>query len=265
MEEELSKRERKKLNKEKTQASSSSSPIQNKLFVVGAIITLAVGAFWFMYRSGSSKEPVDAPEITSPTEVSSRDHTKGPEDAIVTLIEYGDFQCPGCATYMPIVNQLSEEFKDDLRVVYRHFPLRSIHRHAQISAQASEAAADQGKFWEFSTLLYEKQNGWKDVRDPRSLYKGYAESLSLNVEQFDVYMNSDEAKARVDADYESGFAAGINQTPTFFINGEKIDSPRGLELFKELIQQVIEENKSDDNNIDATDESSPAGEITPQL
>lgn len=259
---ELSKRERKKLNKEKSESSSDSS-MKNKLLVVGAIVLVALGAFWFMYRGGvSSDDSAEKPEVVSPAEVSAQDHQKGSEEALVTLVEYGDFQCPACAAYNPIVNQLAEEFGNDVKIVFRHFPLRSIHRHAQISSQAAEAAGAQGKFWEMANLLFERQKDWANVRDPRSLFAEYAEELGLNREQFESHMNSDEARNRVNADYDGGFAAGINSTPTFYIDGEKITNPQGYEPFAELIRQKLSEKTPDE---DDEPEATPEASVTPTL
>ncbi len=256
---EITKRERKKLNREQNKSSSPSGST-NKLLVVGAIIAAAAGLFWLMYKGGGGGEaPVPTQASTSPSEVSSNDHAKGPEDAKVTLIEYADFQCPACAAYQPIVKQLSEEFPDDLRVVHRHFPLRSIHKHAQISSQASEAAADQGAFWEMAEILYTRQDDWVNVRDPRSTFKDYASELTLNVEQFDKYMNSDEAKSKVNDSYNAAFVMGLDSTPTFFINGNKIESPRSLDEFREAIAAEISKLAP------ASPEASSEGEIIPQL
>jgi protein-disulfide isomerase len=271
--EELSKRNRKKLNKQKGEDEEKQSPRQGKLLVVGLIVAVAAGIFWLMYRGGSPNSPSEtsSPRIVSPAEVSAEDHIKGPENPIVTLVEYGDFQCPACASYHTLVEQLAEEFEGELQVVYRHFPLRSIHRHAQIAAQAAEAAADQGYFWEYYDSLYEKQDEWVNTRDPRSLFREYADELTLNLDQFDAYMNSDEAKAKVDADYNSGTAAGIDSTPTFFVNGDKIANPQGLEPFQRLIQQLIDSEKSEEENMqestDSTEpeEAAPEDEITPSL
>lgn len=264
-EDKLTKRERKKLNRQKVEGAKSSS-IRNKLAVVGAIVALALGAFWLIYRGGSSRTPQETPVVGSPAEVGPGDNVKGPDNALVTLVEYGDYQCPACANYDPIVSQIAEEFSSDLKVVYRHFPIRSIHRHAQIAAQAAQAAADQGYFWEYSKLLYEKQDEWTKARDPRGLFKEYANELTMNVEQFDSYMNSDEAKKKVNADYDSGVAAGVDSTPTFFINGQKVvPNPQGIEPFRQLIQKAIDQNKPQEESQDEENTASPEGKITPQL
>jgi protein-disulfide isomerase len=269
MEEEgLSKRERQKLNKEKTSGEVNKNSTLNKLMVVGGLLALAAGAFWFIYRGGSPAPSVDTTTPSSPSEVTAQDHTKGPQNALITLIEYGDYQCPGCAAYNPLISQIADEFKNDLRLVHRSFPLRSIHRNAQIAAQAAEAAGDQGMFWEMNDILYSRQDDWKNTRDPRSQFKEYASELTLNVEQFENYMNSDAAKSKVDADYNSGLAAGIDSTPTFFINGDKIqNNPQGLEPFRQLILQKFAEVMPPGRGEEATDsgDSTPEGEVIPQL
>jgi protein-disulfide isomerase len=268
---ELSKRDRKRKNKEEKKSSEDKSSMQNKLMVVGAIVAVAVGAFWLMYRGGGSEEDTtDTPQVTSPDEVTTEDHVKGAENAIVTIVEYGDFQCPACGSYQPIVKQLADEFSEDLRVVFRHFPLNSIHRHAQIASQAAEAAADQGYFWEMHDILFERQEDWSNVRDPRSLFVEYADELTMNTEQFEAYMNSDAARDTVKANYDGGFAAGIDSTPTFYINGDKVSNPQGLEPFRALVQQIIDSEKSKEESMEestdsAETEEAPVEDITPSL
>ncbi len=251
MEEEssLSKRERKKLNRLNKISKENQESFKKKIFTVFAIIALSIGFFWLILRNTSQEDSRIQQDIKSSIslkEVNSMDHTKGSTEPIVTLIEYADFQCPACASYNFIVNQLVQEFKDKMQVVYRHFPLSSIHRHAQIAAQAAEAAGDQGYFWEFVNILYERQNEWSNTRDPRNLFMDYARELTLNVEQFNKYMNSDEAKKKVRADYESGLAAGIDSTPTFYINGDKVVNPKGLEPFRQLVQKIIDDSKQEE-------------------
>lgn len=259
---ELSKRERKKLNKLTAASDTHKKYSKNKLLTVGAIIALATAFFLFINRSGSnSNSSTGASDVIS-TEISAEENSKGPEDAAVTLVEYADFQCPACASYFPLVEQLSKEYSDKMRIVSRHFPLRSIHKHAQISAQAAEAAAKQEKYWEMASLLYKKQDEWSNTRDPRGLFKQYAEELSLNLNQFEKDMNSSEAKAKVDADYESALSLGINSTPTFYLNGNKIDSPKNYEDFKQKIEEIIKEAAEESGS---SKEGSPEAEVAPQL
>jgi protein-disulfide isomerase len=150
--------------------------------------------------------------------VSNRDHVQGPETAPVTLVEYGDFECPHCAAAHVIVKKVQQIMEDQLRFVFRHFPLSQIHPHAEPAAEASEAAATQGQFWEMHDVLYENQ----PMLDKRHLVI-YAEELGLDVETFVRELESGIYRERVRADFLSGVKSGVNGTPAFFINGVRYD------------------------------------------
>lgn len=172
--------------------------------------------------------------------VQETQYTKGGgEDAPVTLVEFKDFQCPGCAGYAPLVSQLEQEFNGDVRVVFRHFPLTSIHANAIASAKAAEAAGRQEKFWEMHDLLFARQTEWSNVRDPFSLFQQYAEELGLDVARFDGDFNSNDVEDVVRQDLRAAQSLGLTGTPTFFINGEKIDTPPDYASFKSIIEQAI--------------------------
>ena len=156
----------------------------------------------------------------------------------MTLLEYSDFQCPACGVYFPIVKQLLEDHPDDVRFVYRHFPLRSIHAKAQLAGQASEAAGLQDKFWEMHDILFERQSVWVNG-DHEELFVSYAQELGLNVEQFKNDLESPDTKNKVDGDYLSAVGAKLNSTPSFFVNGRKITNPRTYEEFKILINEAL--------------------------
>jgi protein-disulfide isomerase len=174
-------------------------------------------------------------------EITDQDKYLGNKDAKVTLIEYADFQCPACKAYEDIIKQLRDVYSpDQLRTVYRHFPLRSIHPNADISAQAAEAAGEEGKFWEMKSLLFEKQDEWANEKDPKGLFGAYAKSLGIDVGKFDEDLKSDDdSKERVEKDYQSGVALGINSTPTFILNGVIIKNPQSLDEFKALIDAEL--------------------------
>jgi protein-disulfide isomerase len=150
--------------------------------------------------------------------VSDRDRVQGRETANITLVEYGDYECPACAQAYQIIQAIQAQLGDCLRFVFRHFPCQDIHPHALHAAEAAEAAASQGKFWEMHECL---------LQHYQSLANGslveYAIALRLNVNQFLAEMRSDCHVARVQEDYESGVQSGVTQTPTFFINGIRHD------------------------------------------
>jgi Na+/H+ antiporter NhaA len=144
-----------------------------------------------------------------------RDHIRGSDDAPVTLVEYGDFECPNCGQAEPVVRQLVNEFGDDLRYVFRHLPLADVHPHAQLAAEAAEAAGDQGAFWEMHDLLFEHQ----DALEPKNLV-AYAEQLGLLVvDRFTEQLRRHEYAGRIASDVDDADLSGVSGTPTFFVNG----------------------------------------------
>jgi protein-disulfide isomerase len=144
------------------------------------------------------------------------DHIRGPDDAPVTLVEYGDFECPYCGRAEPIVRELLTNLGDEVRYVFRHLPLTDVHPHAQLAAEATEAAESQGRFWEMHDLLFEHQ----DALTGRDLLR-YAKELGLDVEQFRDELRRHEHAPRVARDVESAELSGVSGTPTFFINGQR--------------------------------------------
>src|SRR5690606_9244913 len=163
---------------------------------------------------------------------------KGSPEAKVTLIEFADFQCPACAAYHPVLQELSDEFPNDLRIVYRHFPLRAIHFQAENAAKASEAAALQGKFAEMHDLLFTEQNAWSRTSGT-AVFSSYAETLGLDIARFEEDIKSDAVVARVRRDSDLGLEIGLNSTPSFYLQGKKIPNPGSYEAFKALIEAEI--------------------------
>jgi protein-disulfide isomerase len=145
--------------------------------------------------------------------VEPEDHTAGPDDAVVTLVEYGDYECPWCARVYPIVKRVQETMGQFVRIVFRHFPRNSLHPHASIAAQAAEAAAAQDRFWAMHELLFENQDELAEV----DLSK-YALQLGLEVYKFQADVSSERFAPKVRRDYESGVQSGVKKTPTLFIN-----------------------------------------------
>jgi protein-disulfide isomerase len=150
--------------------------------------------------------------------VSAQDHATGPGDAPITLVEYGDYECPYCGMAHPIVKAAQRALGSQLRFVFRNFPLAEIHPHARIAAQAAEAAGAQGKFWEMHDMLFEHQ----DALEPQDLI-GYAKSLELDISRFEHDLEAGTYAKKVRDDFRSGVRSGVNGTPTFFVNGERYD------------------------------------------
>jgi len=162
--------------------------------------------------------------------IEGRDHIQGNIHAPITLLEYGDYECPYCGEAYPIVKEIQTRLGEKLCFAFRNFPLANSHPHAVRAAEAAEAAAAQGRFWEMHDLLYENQ---EDLED-EALAK-YAAALGVDAERLIREVVSGEHQARVQEDFRSGTRAGVNGTPTFFINGERYDGSRELETFLEAL------------------------------
>jgi protein-disulfide isomerase len=164
---------------------------------------------------------------TTPTlnpPVSERDHVIGPRTAPVTLVEYGDFECPYCGAAHPVVKEVQRRLANGLRFAFRHFPLTRVHPHAEHAAEAAEAAGAQGKFWEMHDLLFEHQNALED--EDLLLYAAF---LGLDMDRFASELELGVHAPRVRDDFLSGVRSGVNGTPTFFINGRRHEGAADLQ------------------------------------
>lgn len=156
--------------------------------------------------------------------VKADSHVKGPGDAKVTIVEFSDFQCPACKASQPELDQVYAKYKDKVKVVYRDYPLTTIHQYAQRSAEAAEFASASGKFWEFHDLLFTNQETWAASTDQNKLDEylvSYAKKLGLDDKKMIEALNNKTYAARVAEDVSDGSAIGIDSTPTFFVNGEE--------------------------------------------
>jgi protein-disulfide isomerase len=183
--------------------------------------------------------------IPLPSELTENDWIQGNPDAKVVLIEYSDFQCPACVHAYKLTEEIMDEFGGHIKFAFRHFPLTTIHDKAQLAAQAAEAAGLQGKFWEMYEMLFDYQTTWDrlSVNDAENQFIGYASDIGLDQKQFIEDLHSKEVKEAVDIDFQSAIDGGLNATPTFFLNGEKI-TPRNIEEFRTLIRTAIEQNNT---------------------
>lgn len=219
---------------ERRQSAEFKSKIKKVAWAVLGIAVLG-GIIWLSVSGSQKKEEV----ANSLTTIVSDDYVKGPETAPVTLIEYLDFECEACGAYFPLVKQLEEEFPNDLRVVRRYYPLPG-HKNGLPAALAVEAAARQGKYNEMHDLLFTEQKNWGEKPAPTpSVFEGYAQKLGLDLAKFKQDVASQSVKDRVQRDVDSGTKLGNTGTPSFYLNGQKIQNPRSLEDFKTLIQAEI--------------------------
>ena len=162
-----------------------------------------------------------------------RDHIQGSADAAVTLVEYGDYECPYCGAAYPIVKELQARMGDRLRFVFRNFPISTSHPHAEQAAEAAEASAAQGRFWEMHDLLYENQTQLRD----QDLH-AYAEQLGIDVERFDKDLAEHVHAPRVHEDFMSGVRSGVNGTPSFYVNGARHDDSYDFETLLAALERA---------------------------
>tara|TARA_B100000745_G_scaffold297227_1_gene243838 strand:+ start:340 stop:1080 length:741 start_codon:yes stop_codon:yes gene_type:complete len=237
----LTKKERRELKRQKKEAKRvlllRNKKTKKNLTVSFAVLMVVVSIFglWKLSQQPTTPSLTDS-EIL---QVQEDDYKKGNTDAKVVLVEYLDFECEACGAYYPLVKRLSEEYKDDVLFVSRYFPLPG-HRNGMTAALAVEAAGRQGKYWEMHDILFEEQQNWGERQSPDpTIFERYAEQLDLNMEQFKQDVNSQTVKDRVVKDRNLANQLGVNATPTFFLNGEKIQNPRGYEAFKSLIDKAL--------------------------
>lgn len=206
--------------------------------VIIAVIIIGIIAL-FSLGGGATIEPPLEVGVVHPL-----DHRKGVASSTVVLMEYGDFECPACRTYYPILREVLQEYGDKITFVFRHYPLISIHPNAEFSARAAEAAGKQDKFWEMHDLLYEKQSEWSKVADVAPIFESYATLLGLNISKFKTDWVSKEVKDFVRAERQHAVKAGLQGTPTFFLNTKQIKNPNTAEEFKVLLRNALGNNKS---------------------
>ncbi len=165
----------------------------------------------------------------------NRDHILGPDTAPITLVEYGDYECPYCGQAYPIIKQIQDYFGDNIRFVFRNFPLSQVHPHAQRAAEAAEEAADQNKFWNMHDYLYEHQQ----ALDDKHLEK-YAKIVELDLARFDKDMKNHVHVPKIREDFLSGIQSGVNGTPSFYINGTRYDGSWDFDTLMQILTSIID-------------------------
>jgi protein-disulfide isomerase len=204
----------------------------DKRFVtILAVIIILFGGFFFLTKGKNNNSGSNNGNSAQPS-----NHVIGKNTSGVAFVEYGDYQCPFCGQYYPLVKQVVTQYGDQISFQFRNFPLVQIHKNAMASARAAEAAGKQGKYFEMHDLLYENQSSWSVSSSPTSFFNQYATQLSLNSNQFTADMNSQAVLDTINADTNEGQKLGVDSTPSFFINGKKITSqPRSVADFVKII------------------------------
>ena len=224
--------------------------------IILAVLGVALGSAWYLSRPNPSSTSPAATTSAPPTASSTGPtqpvalrgtpgaepaHTLGPPNAPIQIEEFGDFQCPPCGLFHPILELMHKEFGDKLRITFREFPLYPAHQHAIAAASSAEAAGLQGKFWEMHDLLYEHQSEWKDQFDVRPIFEGYAKQIGLDVELWKRDVGGEQVAKRITLDGSRGHSVGVKGTPTVFLNGREVpfESLMAPDRFRTVIQTEL--------------------------
>ena len=210
--------------------------MDKKFLIILAVVLVALFGLFFL--TGNKKDSGN----NSGTESSTvSNHSKGGNSKNVELLVYGDFQCPVCSEFAVIENAIYEKYKDQIKFTYRHYPLDTIHPNARAAHRAAQAAGIQGKFFEMHDLLYQNQNIWSDSANPKTTFESYAEQLGLDINKFKADYETQAVNATINADKNEGTGKGVQGTPTYFINGNKLDNKNlsSVDDFSKVIEQYI--------------------------
>ena len=213
--------------------------MKNKIILWVIITVVVIGSIFGIVKLASKSQITGSDNLAiTVSAINDNENIKGDKEALATLIEYSDFQCPACGSYYPILKKVSEDLGAKVRFTYRHFPLPQ-HKNAKLAATVAEAAGKQGKFWEMHDLIFQNQSDWSEEKNAAVLFAKYAQDIGLDLARFQTDIASDEIKAKIENDYQSGVKAGVNSTPSFFLNGKKINNPRNYDEFKNSIEQAL--------------------------
>lgn len=216
---------------------------------IALVVIAAVGALDFGWGAFLLREKRRAPAQRPIVPVSSDQtdlepvHVLGEAKAPVTIEEFGDFQCPACAATSAVIRNLEKDYGPRLRVVFWDFPL-AMHHHSREAANAAEAAARQGHFWEMHDLLYQNQPEWTESASPRPEFEKFARKIGLDLRAFEEDVEKPEVAARVEAEHQHGVGLGVRNTPTLFINGKEIAPPFEADRLRKAIDAALAEKKS---------------------
>lgn len=225
------KREHQQQVKAQKQAAAKRRQMLLRFGLAGAVILLIALVFHSFIRDIGLNVPASG-------EVISADQSKGFQKSPVLLIEYSDFQCPACRAQHNTIRSAWKDIRRKVHFVYRHYPLTNVHPHANLAAHYAEAAGQQEKFWEMHDRLFDSQSEWSQLDDPTDKFDEYAQALNLDMEQLKTDLESDVVKDKVRADIASARDAGVNSTPTLFLNGEELSNVRGIEQLKEAVDMA---------------------------
>jgi protein-disulfide isomerase len=224
------------------------------LGIIAVLVLIFIGIFVFTGHKSHTNS-------SSSSTANATNHVEGEGKSGVTLVEYGDYECPYCEQYYPVVKQVAADFNDQITFQFRNFPLTSVHPNAFAGARAAEAAGLQGKFWQMHDLLYENQSQWSTASNPSSYFSQYAQQLGLNAAQFQKDYASSKVNDMINADMAAGTKLNIQGTPSFFLDGKEIQVSADVNAFETQIKNAIAQkngSKTSDTTSTGTTSQTPA-------
>ncbi|HYH36245.1 MAG TPA: thioredoxin domain-containing protein [Candidatus Saccharimonadales bacterium] len=207
--------------------------------VIVIIMLIFVGIFAL-----NGQKTADSPD-KSTANAKPSEHIEGKGSTGITLVEYGDFQCPFCAQYYPTVKQIQSEYSDRIFFQFRNYPLTNLHQNAFAASRAAEAASIQNKFWEMHDALYETQDQWSSMSDASSFFNKLAEKIGLDTTKFKADYGSSRVNNVINADLAAGAKLKVEGTPAFFLDGKKISTTQDPDSFRKAIDAAIANKKKD--------------------
>lgn len=216
-----------------------SNEMKALLGIGAATILILIGGVFVMSKSTSTPETAPSQKVDKAILIKKDSYSVGSPKSKVAVVEFADFQCPACASAQPVVKRILEDYKDKIYFQFRNFPLQQ-HQNARLSAYIADASGSQGKFWEMHDSLYENQDEWGESTKPMEFFEKYAGKLKLDVEKLKEQIKKEDVSKKIDRDIQDGGVAGVNSTPTFFVNGIQF---RGVPQYADLQKLIDQELK----------------------
>lgn len=204
--------------------------------IVFIVIAIAIAAGAAVYLSRNSDREPDPPANAERVEIKGGGHLRGPANAQLTLVEFGDYQCPSCGAYHPFLKEILSRYPEKLRLEFHHFPLVDLHPNAMAAAMAAEAAGEQGKYFEMHDALFENQGVWAPTRNPEPAFINLASRIGLDLNRFMRDMRSPAIQSRILQDVTLGNTLKVPETPSFFIDGQRVIIDRSTEDFVRVVE-----------------------------
>ena len=212
-------------------------PLIKKILALVAVYLLMTLALYGLSEYFFAPKPIppQEPKLLIQVDIDN-DWIRGQKEAPITLVEYADFQCPACQQYEPLLQEAQKQLEDQLKIVFRQFPIKDSHPRAEVAALVAEAAGKQGKFWEMHDKLFAGHAEWEDLDDPNPVIDQYAKDLNLSLEAFKADLANEETQKLVDSDLYGGMASGIQEVPAFFLNGTLVKLPTNQDELLNFLQ-----------------------------